>query len=178
MTIQISRKTPTTVIAEKWEVLKIKTQDDEYFKVFASVVNDEWRISSGAYHFQELKEDDEYWYWPQLSGSVYCLKKDALGIENSYHKHILDKLIAGAKSLRADIFEISLPIETIPKHNISHNALKLLSIECNKRFKNNQKKRFINWLSSYDCALNIKPIEICKDEASIIKTFTLFDNTQ
>jgi len=65
---------------EGWVVLTFQTIDSKpCYVLFCSWKNDdEWRVSSGSMVLPHLSPCGNYWIWPQISGSVFGLKYQAL----------------------------------------------------------------------------------------------------
>ena len=75
-------KMTNTYYPDKWELVKIKGKDMEFYKIFASFYGgftngDSWKISSGVI---EVIEHEYHYSFINSSGSIYECNKDATGM--------------------------------------------------------------------------------------------------
>ncbi len=91
--------------AEGWFILKVSPPDESvFYRVFASWrLSNAWRLSSGAEDLSTLVDKDDYFEWPQLSGSVYILPKQGEGGATFYTQGVLNRIIEDSKSEGATI---------------------------------------------------------------------------
>jgi len=92
-------------IPDTWVMIKIDTDKGyPYYKIFASwsggyTTGDSWRMNSGV---ESVTEDDDYYYFKGLSGSVYQCRKTGYGIRNAYGAGVLHSIIERADG-RAEV---------------------------------------------------------------------------
>ena len=103
-----------------WLILKFtdnssenNNQQQPFFKVFGSFnggyqEGDSWRLSSGAFSFDNAVINDDYVDWGQHSGSLYRLNKWAEGQLTTDNHNQLTSIIEQVKEAGMDIEIISL----------------------------------------------------------------------
>lgn len=77
---------------ERWVILKLP---NNYYKVFGSwsggyLDGDRWKLNSGI---NEVKQDEDYYYFIGFSGSCYKCHKNSYGTATSYSLNILNNMI-------------------------------------------------------------------------------------
>ena len=84
---------------DSWVMVRVDTVDKgPYYKIFGSwsggyLDGDSWRMNSGV---ESVTEDDDYYYFKGLSGSVYQCHKKGYGIRSVFNMGILNSIIEKA----------------------------------------------------------------------------------
>jgi hypothetical protein len=98
----------TDYTPDRWMVLRIQTDKEILYKVFASwsggyTGSDSWKMNSGIVRATFV---DPYWEFDGSSGSVYRCHKDAYGT-NGYGGAVLSNLTGQAKAqdLQIDVLD-------------------------------------------------------------------------
>ena len=78
---------------DEWVLIHL-TGDQEHYRVFCSwrsefLTGESWRVNSGI---TNVTEDDVFYYFTSVSGSIYRCAKNSYGINCQYNKGVLDDM--------------------------------------------------------------------------------------
>jgi hypothetical protein len=79
------------ITPDRWVVLELP---NGYYKVFATWVDDRWRLNSGI---KTVEQDEEFYYFIGFSGSRYKCHKKGYGVATSYGLDLLNEIIQQGK---------------------------------------------------------------------------------
>lgn len=91
--------------ADGWIILKYTEFNKSiYFRIFASWIDDVWRLSSGSRELPQLSTCGDFWIWPQTSGSCYYLPIAAEDGYTFYTGFVLSSIIkqSGVNDIQID----------------------------------------------------------------------------
>lgn len=79
---------------DKWSIIKVKTESETFYKVFATwsggyLDGDSWRMNSGI---EEVTKDGEYYEFAGASGSVYRCHEEMYGT-NMYGAGVMKSML-------------------------------------------------------------------------------------
>ena len=86
---------------DDWVVLKIKSENEIFYKVFAGwrggyLDGDSWRMNSGIVAFED--QSPLYGFYG-FSGSVYWCHKSNYGIRGMYNNDVLSRILQQGESI-------------------------------------------------------------------------------
>ena len=97
-----------TETPDSWVIVKMVDKDDNtWYKVFASWLEDRWRMNSGIV---DIQEDDSYYYFIGDSGSCYKCHKNGYGFATGYASDIAQNIISN--SYKVDIMTSIMDSDT------------------------------------------------------------------
>lgn len=76
-----------------WQILKIQTEKETFYKVFMTYYRDEWRLNSGIVEFEDLTESDNIVLFIGQSGSEHACVADREGDVHWSWAHVLNEML-------------------------------------------------------------------------------------